>query len=81
MDDAVLDTDCVELLYADRSTISIYCAGVEDAIDTTIYSRAELDWLIYNDPLSYAQMVFDGTLVDYLKRLSENHCTDTDTIR
>lgn len=74
-----IDTGCVELLYADGSTISIYCAGVEEAIDTTIYSRAEMDWLIYHDPLSYAQMVFDGTLEDYLKRVSGKHSTDTDS--
>lgn len=76
-----IDTGCVELLYADGSTISIYCTGVEETIDTTIYSRSEMDWLIYNDPLSYAHMVFDGTLEDYLKRVSGKHSTDTDTIR
>lgn len=76
-----IDTGCVELLYTDGSTISIYCTGVEEAIDTTIYSRAEMDWLIYNDPFSYAQMIFDGTLEDYLKRVSGKHSPDTDTIR
>ena len=76
-----IDTGCVELSYADGGIVSIYCTGVEEAIDTTIYSRAEMDWLIYNDPLSYAQMVFDGTLEDYLKRVSGKHSTDTDTIR
>ena len=41
-----IDTGCVELKFSDHSMISIYCTGVEDAIETTIYSRAEMDWLI-----------------------------------
>lgn len=65
-----IDTDCVELKFIDRSIIAIYCTSVENSIDTTIYSRAEMHWLIYNDPLSYAQLVFDGTLEDYLKQVS-----------
>ena len=76
-----IDTGCVELFYTDGSAMSIDCTGVEEAIDTTIYSRAEMDWLIYNDPLSYAQMIFDGTLEDYLKRVSGKHSTDTDSTR
>ena len=71
-----IDTGCVELKFSDRSMISIYCTEVEDSIETTIYSRAEMDWLIYNDPLSYAQLVLDGTLEDYLKRVSGKHSVD-----
>lgn len=65
-----IDTANVELKYSDGSQISISCQDVEDSIDTTIRTRAELDWLIDHDPLSYAQMVFDGTLEGYLKRVS-----------
>ena len=45
-----MDTDCVELLLRDGRKISINCTGVEDALDVTIAQRAELDYLIYNDP-------------------------------
>ncbi len=73
-----IDIGCVELKFSDRSMISIYCTGVENSIETTIYSRAEMDWLIYNNPLSYAQLVLDGTLEDYLKRVSGKHSVDMD---
>ena len=36
-------------------------------IDTAIAMRAELDWLIYNATLSYAEMVLEGTLEQYLR--------------
>jgi len=68
-----IDTANVELEYSDGSQISISCQGVEDSIETTIRTRVELDWLIYNNPLEYAEMVFNGTLENYLKKASGNH--------
>jgi len=39
---------------------------------------AELDWLIYNVPLEYAQMVLDGSLESYLRRVSGKHSLELD---
>ena len=49
-----MDTGCVELLLRDGRMISIDCTGVEDELDVTMAQRSELDYLIYNDPLGYA---------------------------
>lgn len=68
-----IDTANVELKYSDGSQISISCQDVEGSIETTIRTRAELDWLIYNNPLEYALMVLNGTLEDYLRKSSGNH--------
>ena len=73
-----IDTACVELRYADGEVLSIYTPGIEDSFDTTIAMRAEMDWLIYNDPLEYAQMVLDGTLESYLLRVSGTHSLELD---
>ena len=51
-----MDTGCVELLLRDGRKISIDCTGVEDALDVTMAQRSELDYLIYNDPLGYADV-------------------------
>lgn len=32
----------------------------------TMYRRSELDWLIYNKPLEYAQLVLGGDLEQYV---------------
>ena len=61
-----IDTACVELRYAAGGAISIYTPGVADSLDTTLPLRTEMDWLIYNAPLEYTQMVFDGALEQYL---------------
>ena len=62
-----IDTACVELRYADSSSISICTPGVDDSLDTILPMRTEMDQLIYNAPLKYAQMVLDGTLEQYLR--------------
>ena len=71
-----LDTACVELRYADGEVLSIYTLGVEDSFDTTLPMRTEMDWLIYNAPLEYAQMVLDGTLERYLREAAGTHELD-----
>ena len=55
-----MDTGCVELLFRDGRMISIDCTGVEDALDVTMAQRSELDYLIYNDPLGYADLILRG---------------------
>ena len=68
-----IDTGCVELLLRDWRMISIDCTGVEDALDVTIAQRAELDYLIYNDPLGYADLILDGDPKEYLKNMAGSH--------
>ena len=61
-----IDTGCVELLLRDGRKISINCTGVEDALDATMAQRSELDYLIYNDPLAYADLILDSGLEGYI---------------
>ena len=67
-----MDTGCVELL-RDGRKISIDCTGVEDALDVTIAQRSELDYLIYNDPLAYAELILNGEPGEYLKNVAGSH--------
>ena len=68
-----MDTGCVELLLRDGQKISIDCTGVEDALDVTMVQRSELDYLIYNDPLGYADLILNGDLKEYLKNVAGSH--------
>ena len=61
-----MDTGCVELLLRDGRMISIDCTGVEDELDVTMAQRTELDYLIYNDPLAYADLILDSGLEGYI---------------
>lgn len=66
-----IDTACVELKYSDGSMISINCTAVEDEVANSRFQRAELDWLIYNDPLSYAELILNGDPEEYLRTVTE----------
>ena len=68
-----MDTGCVELLLRDGRKISIDCTGVEDVLDVTMTQRAELDYLVYDDPLSYADLILNGDPEEYLKNVAGNH--------
>ena len=64
---------CVELLLGDGRMISIDCTGVEDELDVTMAQRSELDYLIYNDPLGYADLILNGDPKKYLKNVTGSH--------
>ena len=68
-----MDTECVELTLQDGRKIFIGCTGVEDALDVTVAQRSELDYLIYNDPLGYADLILNGNLEEYLKNVTGSH--------
>jgi len=67
-----MDTAYVELRLSDDTLISIDCTAVENEVADNMYQRSELDWLIYNDPLAYAELILDGTPKEYLKKVADH---------
>ena len=61
-----MDTNRVEARFEDGAILSIDFIAVEDEYGNTPAQRAELDWLLYNKPLEYAQLVLDGGIERYL---------------
>ena len=68
-----MDTGCMELRLRDGRKISIDCIGVEDVLDMTMAQRPELNYLIYNDPLGYAELILNGDPEKYLKTVTGSH--------
>ncbi len=66
-----IDTNCVELTYTDGTMLDIDTIAVENEYAEDIYQRSELDWLIYNAPLEYADLVLNGDVEGYLKRVTQ----------
>ncbi|MFR2774428.1 MAG: DUF6061 family protein [Anaerostipes sp.] len=71
-----MDTACVELKFADGSLIAIDTIAVENEVANNMYQRSELDWLIYNKPLEYAQLVLGDDLEGDLKGTAEHRLMD-----
>ena len=59
-------TNRIEAQFADSSAVAIDCIAIEDEYGNTPTQRAELDWLLYNKPLEYAQLVLSGEMEHYL---------------
>ena len=66
-----MDTACVELKFDDGSTIAIDSIAVENEVADNMYQRSELDYLIYNDPVAYAELMLNGDPETYLKTVTE----------
>lgn len=71
-----MDTACIEIKYDDGSMISIDCTAVEDELDASMLQRGELDWLIYNKPMEYAELILSGGIEDYIKGTPEHRLMD-----
>ena len=49
------------------------CSGVEDVLNVTMAQQTELDYLIYNDPLGYVDLILNGNPKEYLKNVAGSH--------
>ena len=66
-----IDTACVELRLSNSTMISIDTIAVESDVADNMYQRSELDYLIYNAPVAYADLILNGDLETYLKTATE----------
>ena len=71
-----MDTACVELKFTDGSMIAIDTIAVENEVADNMYQRSELDYLIYNVPLEYADLILNGDPETYLKTVTEYKSLD-----
>lgn len=71
-----MDTACVGLRLTDGTLISIDCTTVENEVADNMYQRSELDWLIYNDPVAYAELILNGDPAKYLDAVTEYNPLD-----
>ena len=60
------DSNRVEARFEDGTTLAIGCIAVEDEYGNSPAQRAELNWLLYNKPLEYTQLVLGGGMEYYL---------------
>ena len=71
-----MDTGCVELRLTDGMLIGIDCTAIENELDAGMLQQSELDWLIYNRPLEYADLILNGGIEDYIKGTPEHRLMD-----
>ena len=62
-----IDTACVEVKLTDGSMVSIDCIAVENEYANNMYETSALDYLIYNEPMSYVRLLLSGKMEEYLR--------------
>lgn len=72
-----MDTACVELRYSDGTMTAIDTIAVENEVADNMYQRSELDWLIYNAPWEYADLILNGDPEKYLKTVTQYKTLDS----
>ena len=70
------DSQTVELRYTDGTLIDIDCMAVEDEVARNIYERSELDYLLYHDPVGYADLILNGDVAEYLRNVTDYRLLD-----
>ena len=66
-----IGTACVEVKLTDGSMVSIDCDAVENEYADNMYETSELDYLIYNEPMSYVRLLLSGKMEEYLRNSSD----------
>ena len=65
------ETVCVELKFSDGTIIAIDTIAVENEVADNMYQRSELDYLIFNDPIVYANLILNDNPETYLKAVTQ----------
>ena len=65
-----IDTGCVEVQMSNGTRLSIDCTAVENEFADNMYQRRELDYLIYNDPAAYVNLILNGDPEKYLREVT-----------
>ena len=50
---------------------AVSLSDLENEVARNMYERSELDYLIYNDPIGYADLILNGDPETYLKTVTE----------
>ncbi len=62
-----IDTACVEVKLIDGSMVSVDCIAVENEYANNMYEVSMLDYLIYNDPLGYVELLLSEKVEEFLR--------------
>ena len=66
-----IDTACVEVKLINGFMVSIDCIAVENEYANNMYETSELDYLIYNEPMSYVRLLLSGKMEEYLRNITD----------
>jgi hypothetical protein len=63
-----MDSGYVYAKFITGDIVLIDCDKVEKTYADNMYERSELDYLIWNDPAAYVELILDNEVEKYLKK-------------
>ena len=66
-----IDSGYVYAKFITGDIILIDCDEVEKTYTNNMYERSELDYLIWNDPTAYVELILDNEVERYLKKVTQ----------
>ncbi len=66
-----IDTACVEVRCGKVLILAVDCIAVENTIPRNMYERSALDYLVYNAPMEYVELILSGGVEDYLRKFPD----------
>ena len=72
-----LDSGYVYGRLSDGNIILINCTAYKQAHADNMYERSELDYLIFNDPAGYVELVLDDNPEAYLKAVAKHRTIES----
>ena len=65
-----MDSGYVYAKFITGDIVLIDCDEVEKTYADNMYEKSELDYLIYNDPTAYVELILDNEVEKYLKKVT-----------
>ena len=65
-----MDSGYVYAKFITGDIVLIDCDEVEKTYAENMYERSELDYLIWNDPAAYIELILDNEVEKYLKKVT-----------
>ena len=66
-----IGTACVEVRCGNHVILAVDCIAVENQLPRNMYERSALDYLIYNAPMEYVELILSGEINDYLRKYTD----------
>lgn len=65
-----MDSGYVYARFITGNIVLVDCDEMEKTYADNMYERSELDYLIWNDPVAYTELILDNEVEKYLKKVT-----------
>ena len=66
-----MDSGYVYVKFITGDIVLIDCDEMEKTCSENMYERSELDYLIWNDPAAYTELILNNEVERYLKKVTQ----------